>query len=597
MAKPPKSSRVNFIILRYMRRPILVLITVYATSMAGWILIPGVDANGEAVHQSFFHAFYFLTYTVTTTGFGELPHPFTEAQRMWGIVSLYIGVIAWFYALGSIVGLVQNADFKRSIAERQFAKRVTRISGPFCIICGFGNTGALLTRGLSDAGMTVTVVDWNEERVKTVQLRDYRAEVSGLCADARVPEHLIEAGLLKPNCKAVVALTQNEEINLKISVTARLLNPEVWVATQSTSSVHEDTLATLGDKLHIIDPFQTYAKYLGAVIANPAIHSLNQWLAGTPGATLDKILRPPKGNWVLCGFGRMGHRLRETLESEGITTSVVEPNPAAGDEETPNLIVGRASQDNLIKAGVREAAGIVAGTNNDSDNLGILLNARALNPDIFFVVRENRYRNLVVFEAAEVDLIMMPGLVSARRILFLLIAPMLKSFFEALRERDVKNGGAYIAEVVAHLNAVVGGTQPRIWTLDTLDADLSSHDRSARWAAKRGNALQRVTEAGRRVTLENLIGDPGNRTLQLACVPLVIESAGETTILPELSTPVQPGDRILFCGNNRAYHLIDATMHNEYTLTYLMTGKDLPRGWFMRWLFSKRILAKAAEQE
>ena len=116
MAQAPRSSRMTYIVLRYMRRPVLVLVTVYAASMVGWILIPGVDAEGEPRHLSFFHAFYFLTYTVTTTGFGELPHTFTEAQRMWGIVSLYAGVIAWFYALGSIVGLVQNPEFRQSVA-------------------------------------------------------------------------------------------------------------------------------------------------------------------------------------------------------------------------------------------------------------------------------------------------------------------------------------------------------------------------------------------------------------------------------------------------------------------------------------------------
>jgi hypothetical protein len=126
MTQSPRSSRVTFIILRYMRRPIMVLIAIYATSMIGWILIPGVDTEGNPRNLSFFHAFYFLTYTVTTTGFGELPYTFTEAQRMWGIVSLYAGVIAWFYALGSIVGLVQNSDFQQSVAERRFAKSVAQ---------------------------------------------------------------------------------------------------------------------------------------------------------------------------------------------------------------------------------------------------------------------------------------------------------------------------------------------------------------------------------------------------------------------------------------------------------------------------------------
>ncbi|MCG8357076.1 MAG: potassium channel family protein [Kiloniellales bacterium] len=576
--KPPKSSRVSYIVLRYMRRPLMVLIFVYAASMVGWILIPGVDAAGNERNLSFFHAFYFLTYTVTTTGFGELPYAFTEAQRMWGIVSLYAGVIAWFYALGSIVGLVQNADFQQSVAERRFAKHVARISEPFCIVCGFGNTGALLTRGLSDAGLTVIVVDRNPERIKTVTLRDYRTEVAGLCADARVPEHLIEAGLLKPNCKAVVALSQDEAVNLKISVTARLLNPEAWVITQSTSPVYEDTLSTLGENVHIIDPFQTYAKYLGATIGNPALHTLNQWLAGTPGATLEHVPRPPHGRWILCGFGRMGHWIRETLEAEGIATAMIEPDPGPQDQGLPNLIVGRANQENLQKADVKEAAGMVAGTNSDSDNLSILLNARALNPEIFAVVRQNRYRNQVVFQAAQADFIMMPSLVSARRILFLLIAPLMKPLFESLREPAE---GPDLDKVIAYLLREVGGTQPRVWTLDI--------------CAARSAAVLRMLKTGRRVTLGHLVADPVGRERRLACVPLVLQSGEQTQVMPDLETPVRPGDQILFCGSPRAFHHLDATMNNEYTLSYLISGVEEPRGWLFKWLNGRRAAAQAAE--
>ena len=575
------TSPITFLILRYMRRPILMLIGVYAISMIGWVLIPGIDAAGNPDELSFFHAFYFLTFTVTTTGFGELPHPFTEGQRIWGIISLYAGVVAWFYALGSIVGLVRNADFQQSLAERSFTKRVARIKDPFYIVCGYGNTGALLTRGLSDAGFTVIVIERKSARINTLYLRDYRTEVLGLCADARIPEHMIEAGLLKPNCRAVVALTQDEDVNLKLSVTARLLNPAVWVATQSTSKDHEDTLATLGEDVHIVDPFQTYAKYLGATIANPAIHTLNQWLAGTPGSTLTDTVRTPKGTWILCGFGRMGHWIENSLKVQGIETVVIEPNPDPQDRTLGKLIVGRANQDTLLEAGVKDAAGIVAGTNNDSQNLGILLNAWTLNPDIFFLVRQNRYRNQVVFQAAKVDFVMMPSLVSARRILFLLIAPLLKTFFETLRERDAQQAG-YIDKVVADLHEVVGGTQPRLWTVETCEAASS--------------ALCRRTRSGATVTLGHLLSNPSDRRQRLACVPLVLRSDSATHVLPDLSTPVRPGDEVLFCGTPYAARLVDATLNNEYLLGYVMTGIDEPRGYLMGWLMRRfPALKRAAE--
>ena len=580
-AKPPRSNWVSYIVLRYMRGPIMCLIVVYATSMVGWILIPGVDQYGNEERLSFFHAFYFLTYTVTTTGFGELPNPFTEAQRMWGIVSLYAGVIAWFYALGSILGLVQNEDFQRSLAERRFSKSVARIGEPFCIVCGFGNTGALLTRGLTDAGITVVVVDHRPSRIRTMMLRDYRAQVAGLCADARLAEHLIEAGLLKPECKAVIAVTEDEVVNLKVSVTARLLNSEIEMITQATSQTHEDTLATLGERVHIIDPFQTYAKYLGATIANPALHTLHQWLAGTPGATLDQTTQPPGGHWILCGYGRMGQWLREALEIHGISTTVIEPDPRPQDAGLPNLIVSRATRETLLRAGIEQAAGIVACTNSDTNNLSILLNARAIHPELYFVVRQNRYRNQVVFQAAEVDLIMMPSLVSARRILFILIAPLMKSFFETLRERDKQQDGRFLGETIAALEAAVGGSQPRVWTVDVGAAECG--------------AVVRLAEAGGRVTLGDLLRDPAERSERLACAPLVIESNGTTQILPEPETVVRPGDQILFCGTPYAARLLEASMNNDYTLAYLMTGLDEPRGYAMKWLHRRFAAAQPVE--
>ena len=119
------------------------------------------------------------------------------------------------------------------------------------------------------------------------------------------------------------------------------------------------------------------------------------------------------------------------------------------DEGLENVIAGRATQATLSEADVQGTAGIVAGTNSDSHNLSILVNARALNPEIFVIVRQNLHANEVVFEAAKADFIMQPSLVSARRILFLLIAPLLKSFFEELRLRATDAGDSFVAETLA----------------------------------------------------------------------------------------------------------------------------------------------------
>ncbi|MDB9943069.1 hypothetical protein OAD35_06105, partial [Pseudomonadales bacterium] len=66
-----------FLILRQMRAPLLLLTTIYAIATLGLTLIPGMDDKGQVWYMDFFHAFYFVSFMGTTTGFGEIPYPFT----------------------------------------------------------------------------------------------------------------------------------------------------------------------------------------------------------------------------------------------------------------------------------------------------------------------------------------------------------------------------------------------------------------------------------------------------------------------------------------------------------------------------------------
>lgn len=564
------SHRVTFIVLRFMRKPILVLVTVYAISMVGWVVIPGTDFDGNPQPMSFFHAFYFLTYTATTTGFGEIPFTFSDAQRMWSIVSLYAGVVAWLYAVGSIVSLLQNEHFRLALAERRFAKLVARIHEPFVIICGFGNTGSLLARGLSDGGVTAVVLDHDKDRINALQLRDYRVAMPGLCANARIPARLADAGLLRPNCKAVLALTGDEEVNLKIAVATRLLNPAAQVIAQSTSEAHEEAIATLGSEVHIVDPFQTYARYLGATIDNPGIYVLNRWLVGDQDANLEDLPTLPCGRWILCGFGRMGRRIYEALRAVDIEVTVIEPDYKGDESELEHLIMARASQAALRDAGIGQASGIVAGTDDDAYNLTILLNARALNPDIFLIVRQDLHMNEVLFSVAGAQLIMQPSLVSARRILFELIAPLLKPFFENLREAQCNGDTDFLPQVLHELRTHVGShTRPQLVTIDITETMTP--------------AVCQLIAEGDAVTIADILRNPNNRQQRLGCVPLVMQTGDGLIVMPGLDQTLSANDQILLCSRTDVLRLIDATLHNEYTLRYLVTGIDEPRGYFMRW--------------
>ncbi len=563
MAVTSELDRVTMVVLRYLRMPLLVLIVVYAIGITGMALIPGVDAEGNVEYMSLFHAFYFFTYTATTTGFGEIPNEFTDSQRLWTIFCLYMGVVSWLYAIGSIIRLVQNPHFLLALNEHQFAKSVKRIRQPFFIICGFGDTGSLLARGLSDNWLGAVVLDTDPERIKALALRDYRLKMPALCADPGVPKHLVDAGVRLPNCKAVVVLTNDEEVNLRISVMTRFLNTDLPILCRSTSKRHSEHLATLG-KVIVINPFRIFAQLLSMAITAPRLHNLNSCLVRTHNARLGEPLDVPTGEWIICGYGRMGSWLHKYFKRHGIHPVVIDPDV----EEVPGasrVISGHANLGILEEAGIQQAAGIVAGTDNDHDNLSILMCVRALRPNAFTIVRQNSHENQIAFDAAQADIILQSSLTTARRILKHLISPQIQILIDYLGEQ----GESITHRIVDRLHAAIGDKPPHLWRVNLCDNEAIA---AAEYLKKQQH-----------LTLGELLKDPYDLDKSISCIPLAIERGKKRIMLPADDVSLFDCDEILLCGTDHSETMLSATLNNEYTLRYLITGIDEPRGYLFRW--------------
>ncbi|MCK5829470.1 MAG: NAD-binding protein [Methylococcales bacterium] len=572
MAAAVDLSRITFIVMREMRGPLIALLLVYSVSIVVMVFIPGIQMNGETQYMSIFHSFYFMTYTATTTGFGEIPLKFSNAQRFWAIICLYSSVITWFYAIGSIIHLLQNPFFVRALSEWQFSRRVQRIQEPFVILCGFGDTGSVLTRGLSDYNIPAVIIDSDEERIKALQLRNYTVLMPGFCGDASVPKHLLEAGLRRSNCLAVIAITNSEEANLKISALARLLNPSVGIISMSKVEVFEETLATLGGEVHVVDPFKTFAKVLNAAIHNPGFYSFNNWLVRDKGATLDRYIMPPIGTWIICGYGRMGHEINRVFNKSGIKTVVIDPHTPSEEDQVDKYIIGRTTTKTLAEAGIENAVGILSGTNDDGHNLGILLNARYFNTRLFTIVRQNLHENEIAFRETDVDMIMQPTLVAARKILFILIAPLLKTFFRYLLEN--KPGRKEEMEIIIHrLRAKIGNQQPHLVTVN--------------FTRKNSTAVIDLLDKDECVYLHHLTMDPRDRDKRLDLVVFVIKSGEHEIVLPPDNYEIQENDQLLFCGTSLSHRLFNATINSEYKLFYIQKGVYKPRSYLARWVTKK----------
>src|SRR3954469_10795398 len=341
VASPLHPSATIFLILRRMRAPLITLIVIFAVSVLGLTLIPGRDEAGRPWRMGFFDAFYFMSYTATTIGFGELPQPFTPAQRLWVTAAIYLTVVGWAYAIGSLLALLQDRSFRQALALQHFTRKVARLREPFLLIAGYGQTGELLGHSIDALGRRFVVLDLSAERIDGLELDSYNADVPGLAADVRDPGLLSVAGLDHPSCEAVVALTDDEEANLAVVMAAALLRPEVPVVARVTTRTLAERMQAFGSP-STVNPFDRFGDHLRLALKAPSSYQLLTWLESGPGGELPGRGAPPRtGRWIVCGYGRLGRELTADLRAEGLEVTVIEPNPAGAERE--RVVVGDGS--------------------------------------------------------------------------------------------------------------------------------------------------------------------------------------------------------------------------------------------------------------
>jgi voltage-gated potassium channel len=549
------------VVLRRLRAPLITLILVFSISVFGLTLIPGQDASGQPTRMSAFDAFYFMSYTATTIGFGELPDAFTSAQRLWVTGAIYLTVVGWAYAIGSLLTLLQDRAFRRAVALGHVTRKVARLREPFLLIAGYGQTGELLGRSFDTLGRRFTVVDLADTRIDALELNTLHADAPGLVGDARDLHNLVVAGLDHPYCEGVLALTDDDQVNLSVVMSAALLRPEVPVIGRATSAEVVRRMRSLGGPT-VINPFDRFGDRLRLALRAPSSFQLMTWLESGPGAELPPLRSAPApGRWVVAGYGRFGRHFTADLRAEGLEVTTIDPRTAEGDAAAD--VVGDASDPGVLaRADLAGAVGFVAGTDDDTTNLSLVAEAREANPELFVAARQNEPASAPLFAAIEVDALLEARAVVAHDAYAQLSTPLLWRFLRGLLDQD----DAWAARLTARLTEQCGRHLDPLWKVLLDDAGAPS--------------LRPWLHGGLR--LGDLLRNPADREEPLHAVTLIVRRDDDHVLAPDDDFVLAAGDELLFAGRPRVRRALQATLFDDAAPEYLLTGRRLPSSWIWR---------------
>ena len=551
-------NEVVYLIMRQMRRPALILLGTYSLAMLGISLIPAINSEGELTYLSLFQAFYWISYTATTIGFGELPQAFSEWQRMWVVLSIYYTVPAWFYAIGKVIALLQDPTFQHALSESRFARQVEKQRSRFCIICGFGESGQRLVRLLLNSGYQCVVIDSDPVRINKMALDPSLHGVLAITGDAFSVELLLKAGVQSPHCRAVIAITDSEAVNIKVSLAARLLTSDqtrfqvicrTYTRAGSANAKSFNTDATINTN-------QIFALRLTTALRRPAIAELITRLQSTPGERYESPPQPPMGHWIICGNDALGKTLKRYLDYEGVDCTIIDPDlPTA-----PGQVRGIGTEAvTLREARIDRAQAIVAAYKSDSDNLSIAVTAKNMQPSLFVVGKQNHSSDQRLFAVAGFDRVMAEA--------DLIVSEIYPRIAQSLLSRFMK--------VLWHQNEAWG--QKLLQRLENLSGDYNPRHHILKVDKQRAPAIITELQSGRLLRLQSLWMLPDRPETANDAIPLLILRNQQQIVLPNAATSLQEGDQVLII-----YHQpdigrrIQRAARDENELYYATHGRDKP---------------------
>lgn len=239
--------------LSRLRVAALFVVAVVAAGVLGYRLLEG---------YTWLEALYMTAITLSTVGFQEV-RPLTQIGRLFTIALLTAGLGVVLYTAVAIAEQVVAGEFQRVLGRRRMEKRIAALREHY-LVCGFGRIGRVICRELASKPMPFVVVDHDAEAIR-------RAEDDGylvLQGDATDETTLLSAGVQR--ARGLFAALPTDAANVFVTLTAKELNPALFVIARAESERSERTLRHAGaDK--VISPYAMGGHRMAQAALRPAV--------------------------------------------------------------------------------------------------------------------------------------------------------------------------------------------------------------------------------------------------------------------------------------------------------------------------------------
>lgn len=238
----------------------LLMVIIFAIGTVGYTILSPKHSVLDAV--------YMTVITLTTVGYGEIidlsNHP---EGRVFTIFLLFTGVGTFVYFFSALTGFIVEGNIERIFRRRKMQKLIAHLSGHY-IVSGAEFIARHIVRELVETERDVVLIAASEDDVADIRRHAGGAPFPAIVGDPTDDASLTEAGIAR--ARGIFACMESDKDNLILTVSARLLNPEVKIVSRC---VDEDFVAKIrkAGADHVVSPPMIGGLRMASAMVRPTV--------------------------------------------------------------------------------------------------------------------------------------------------------------------------------------------------------------------------------------------------------------------------------------------------------------------------------------
>ena len=207
-------------------------------------------------------ALFMTIITLSTVGYGEV-EPLTRGGRLFSMVLIVMGVGTLAYTFSAMADYIVAGELRGILRRQRMIRAISKLRDHY-IICGYGRVGKQVAEGLRVEGFEVVVIELHPNRMTSSEL-DLVNHIVGDASDDNILE---EAGI--HHAKGLCACLAEDADNVMVTLSARTLNPQLFIIARSNTHSAEHKLIIAGAN-QVINPYLIAGNRMATQLTHPNV--------------------------------------------------------------------------------------------------------------------------------------------------------------------------------------------------------------------------------------------------------------------------------------------------------------------------------------